>query len=128
MNRRVLFQAASTLLLVTILFLNNFLLNLNQPMAEPFNGPFTRMGLSHGDEAHVALTLKHYAETIFRGNFQDFLNMPIFYGYQDSLLFSEPFFFQAAVAAPIYDLTGNIILSFHIIAASTIYFSMLSMF
>ena len=52
-------KAGGVSLIICVLFLNNFLLHLDLPMEQSFDKQFSRMGLSHGDEAHVLLTLKH---------------------------------------------------------------------
>lgn len=112
--------------ILTAIFLTNFLFNLSSPMYIP-TGNFPRLGLSHTDEAHVLITLRHYMD-VFGGNFNNLLDVNIFYGFKDSLLYSEPFFLQAIFVAPFYFLTGNIITSFHIVAYLTIVFSLYACF
>lgn len=104
-------------LLFTLLFLHTFILNLGNPVE------FLR-----GDAWHVSFTLKHYMEILESGRFDQILNMRMFYGFENTLLYSEILFTQALLAVPFYFLTKNIIFAYNAVCALTVFLNFLSMF
>ncbi len=99
-------------------FLHSIIFNLNQPIA-----------LSYvGDTFHVTLTLKHYYATLLSGHFNQILDVPMFYGFSNSLLFSELFLTQAILGLPIYLISSNILITFNLLAVITMIWSFFSMF
>lgn len=104
-------------ILLVFIFLYSPIFNLDKPIE-----------FARGDTFHVIFTLKHYLNIFFSGQFNEILTVPMFYGFKNSLLFSELFIFPAAIALPIYFIFKNIILTFNLISILTMIFSFLSMF
>lgn len=102
---------------LTFIFLYSTIFNIANPP-----------DLYHGDTFHVTLTLKHYMDTVFNWDWKNVLEMPIFYGFPHSLLYSELFIFQAIGALPIYFVFRNIIITYNILSILTIASSVFSMF
>ena len=110
-------QALLISLFFTFIFTYSFFFNISTPIE-----------YVHSDTFHVTLTLKHYMDTVFNDNWKNILTMPMFYGFKDSLLYSELFIMEAIMALPIYAVFKDIIITFNILAILTIYLSFLSMF
>lgn len=102
---------------LTSIFLYSLIFNITSPP-----------DLSHGDTFHVILTLKHYMDIVLQNRWADILQMPIFYGFPDSLLYSELFIFHGLVALPIYLVFRDIIITYNLLAILTIAASVFSMF
>jgi len=91
------------LLIGTVLvvgFLGNFWWNLGKPL-----------GLEHGDALLVNFILNHYMRVFETGDWQGILTLPMFYGFKDSLLFTDHHFIFALFAWPIYKIWGSVILA-----------------
>ncbi len=102
---------------VVTIFLSQFLAHLTEPLS-----------LSHIDAIFVNFILKHYMNIFFSGNWGEILNMPMFYGFNNSLLFSDHHFIQALEALPIFFVSRNIILTSNLLSYLTILASFLSMY
>ena len=97
---RIVWQGLVVSSILSLIFLHNFALNLHQAIE-----------FSHGDAFHVSFTLKHFMNAALSGNWSEITTVPMFYGFKDSLFFSEAFIMQAIMALPIFLLTKNIILN-----------------
>lgn len=117
MRTSTFWQGFSVSLALTFIFLYSLIFNINNPP-----------DLSHGDSFHVILTLKHYMDVVLQNRWVDILQMPIFYGFADSLLYSELFIFHAVVALPIYLFFKDSIITYNVLSVLTIIFSVFSMF
>jgi hypothetical protein len=104
-------------LIFILVYFYSFLPNLDKPIE-----------LARGDSFHIVLTLRHYMDVFTQGRWDDLLTLPMFYGFKDSLLFSELMPLQAILALPIYLLSHNIIITFNVLVLLTEMLSFLSMF
>lgn len=104
-------------IIIVLVFLTNFSLNLGNPI-----------DLSHFDAFHPVFTLNHYYKVLESGNFGQILTVPMFYGFENSLLFSELFLLQAILAFPAFLLTGNIIFTYNFLVLATMVFSFYTMY
>lgn len=116
MNQPKLLGLAIAILL-TVIFLTNFSLNLDKPI-----------DFSHFDTFHAMYTINHYYRVLEEGNFSQLLNLNIFYGFGNSLLFAEAFLLQAILGLPIYFLTKNIIFTYNFLGLITMIVSFFSMY
>lgn len=112
-----LWQGVIISFVVTLVFLYSVVLNLGTPIE-----------LARIDTFHVVFTLKHYMNTVFSNNFNQILTVPMFYGFNNSLLFSELLIFEALAILPVYLFSRDIVLSFNILVFLTMFFSVFSMF
>jgi hypothetical protein len=83
---------------LVVVFLGNFWWNLGKPL-----------GLEYRDAALVSFTLNHYKRVFETGNWQGILTLPMFYGFKDSLLFTDHHFIFALFAWPLYKIWGSVI-------------------
>ena len=104
-------------LVFTFIFIYSVFLNITIPINEV-----------HSDTFHVTLTLKHYMDTIFNNDWKNILTVPMFYGFKNSLLFSELFIMEAIFSLPIYAIFKDIIITYNLLVIFTIAFSFFSMF
>ena len=117
MRLKELLKPVGISLFFTVLFLHTFIFNLGSPVE------FMR-----GDAWHVSFTLKHYMEILESGRFDQILNMRMFHGFENTLLYSEILFTQAVLAVPFYFLSGNIIFAYNAVCALTVFLNFLSMY
>lgn len=110
-------QAFLVSLILVIFFLYSSILNVNKPIE-----------LARGDTFHVILTLKHYMNVVTANDWKNILTMPTFYGFKDSVLYSELFIFEAVLSLPFYLITSNIITSYNIVALLSMAASSFTMF
>ncbi len=115
-NQTILTGLISAFIL-SIIFLNSLIFNLNKPLA-----------LSHGDVFLVNFILNHYMTIFSTGDFSHLANLEMFFGFSNSLFFTDHHLIQALLVLPIFALTRNIILSSNILFALTLPLSFLSMF
>ncbi len=104
-------------LFFTFIFIYSFFFNIQTPIESV-----------HSDTFHVTITLKHYMDTVFNNDWGNILQVPMFYGFKDTLLYSELFIMEAMMALPIYAIFKDIIITYNILAIVTIWFSFFSMF
>lgn len=104
-------------LLISVIFLFSVVLNLDKPIE-----------LAHSDTFHVILTLKHYMNTVLNGSWANVFNVPIFYGFPYTLLYSELFIVEAIVTLPFYVIFKDIVIAYNIVSFLTIWASLLAMF
>src|SRR3989344_9303894 len=95
--------------LLVIIFLGQYLINITKPL-----------GLLHGDAFLVNFILKHWMEVLFSGDWSSFTTLPMFYGFHDSLFFTDHHFMHAVLALPFYLLTRNIITTSNLLIVTTI--------
>ncbi len=77
----------------------------------------------------VNLTVKHTTEAILSGNLKEIPNLPMFYGFKNTLFFSETYLTQTVLGIPIFAIfQNNPILSFNVLALLTIILSFFSMY
>lgn len=110
-------KAMGISLIFSLIFLYSFIPNLTLPIES-----------SRGDTFHVIFTLNHYMSVIFNNSWEDILTVPMFYGFSDSLLFSELFIMEAIMAFPIFVLFRDIILTHNILSILSMFLSFLSMY
>ncbi len=103
--------------ILVIIFLYSTLLHLGTPI-----------DMTHGDAFHAMLTMKHLMDTIIKGDWKNVLQMPTFYGFPDSYLYSELFIFESVSALPFYLISGNIIFTYNLVGVLTVAASCFSMF
>ena len=107
-------------LVLTIVFLNNFIFNLMYPLGE--------WGISV-DTRHAVFTINHIIKTLLSLDFSNLLSPPMFYYTPNNLLLSETFFLQSLLALPIYLITlGNAIVTFNLLSIVIKILSFFSMF
>lgn len=95
---------------VVSLFLFDFLININRPVS-----------LNHGDYYLVLLTFKHFFKIFAGGDWQNLLNLPIFYGFNNSLGFSEPWILEGILFLPLFAVFRDPILSFNSLSYLTVF-------
>lgn len=103
--------------ILTLIFNYSLVLNSNKPL-DP----------GHADAFFTISILKHYFDTAKSGNWSNLPDMPMFYGFKNTLFYSDNHFIQAVIAAPIYLFSRNIILTFNTLALLTLFLSYLSMY
>ncbi|CAN5306464.1 hypothetical protein BH10PAT1_BH10PAT1_2900 [soil metagenome] len=117
MKNNTFWQGIVVSVVLSFIFLYSTIFHLNTPIQ-----------LSHGDTFHVTLTLKHYMDIALNNDWKNILQMPDFYGFKHSLLYSELFIFQALSAFPLFIVFKNIITVFNILSVLTMAASSFSMF
>ncbi len=105
------------LLLLTSFILRNFLFNLSSPI-----------DFTYDDSSLVYFILHHYAQVFTNGEWNHILTLPMFYGFNNSLLFYDTYLLSGIVVVPLYFLTHSIILSTNILVFLAIIFSAISMY
>lgn len=107
----------SITVILGIIFLNVNFLNLkNHPSR------------FHGDTYQENFVLNHWLRVFTSGNISDFSNLKMFYGFENSLFFSDQHFIQAVLTLPAYLITRNLILSANVTHNFTLILSFISMF
>ena len=111
-------QAFLIFVFLTLLYLNSYIVNFNKPI-----------NFDHEDTYLVNLTLKHYMHVFTSGSFGDLAQAPMFYGFKNSLSFTDSYFMQALQAFPIYLLISkNIIVVTNMVNILTILASLMAMY
>lgn len=88
----------------------------------------TPVGLLHGDSFLVYTILKHWMRAVFSGEWTSATTLPMFYGFANSLFFTDMHIVQAIMAMPIYAFTRDIIVTSHIVVILTVISSFASMY
>lgn len=96
---------------IAIVFQYSLIFHLSRPL-----------GLLHGDAHLVNFILAHWMEQPFT------TTLPMFYGFSDSLFFTDHHFVQAVFAFPFYLLTRDIITTSNLVIVSTLVLSYVSMY
>lgn len=102
---------------IVILFQHSLVFNLSKPL-----------GLLHGDAYLVNFILKHWMWVVDSGQWQKLFTLPMFYGFSDSLFFTDHHLIQALMASPFFFATRNIILTSNILVICTLLLSFVSMY
>lgn len=103
--------------ILTIVFFWSLTLNITKPL-----------GLTHNDAYQTMFVIKHVMDTVKTGTWSNLPNLPMLYGFANSYFFNEPFILHAIAGLPIYLLTGNIVLTYNVLALLTIFASLLAMY
>jgi hypothetical protein len=103
--------------ILTLTFLYSLILNISKPLS-----------LIHGDAFLVNFILNHYMKVFSSGNFSQLTTLPMFYGFKNSLFYTDHHFLPALMALPFYILTGNIITTSNLLIVLTIILSFYSMY
>lgn len=103
--------------ILTLIFLNNFIVNIGN-----------YLDLSHNDAILISSYIKHYLLIFQTGNFKDILDLPFFYGFQNSVLLSEHYLFYGIASIPMYLFTQNYIFIFNLLAILMVIFNFFSMY
>jgi hypothetical protein len=118
MTKQKIIIGALASIFISLFFLNSIVLNIDKPFSSNYH-----------DQYQVNFILKNNMDKILAGDFSEIPNLPIFYGFKNSLFFSNHFLPQSILALPIYLLTNkNIILTFNIYLLLTIMASFFSMY
>lgn len=104
MNKKAIICGAVAGLVLTSIFLYSLLLNFNKPL-DPNNT----------DASLGIFIMKYSLDAIVNLNFKDFTTLPMFYGFKNSLFFTNTMLSQVILSLPAYFITKNIVAS--IIAA-----------
>lgn len=104
-------------IVVTAFFLNSLLLNLNKPLS-----------LLHGDAFLVNFILKHWFAALLSGDLSQISTLPMFYGFQNSLFFSDHHFIHAILAFPFFVLTRDVITTSNLYIFFTMLTSIFAMY
>lgn len=118
MNKRAILLGIIIGIIIVCIFFWSFIFHLNKPLS-----------LKYGDELQVDFILKNNMDTILSGKLSDLPNLPMFYGFNNSLFYSNHFILQSISAIPIYLLTDrNIFLTFNLYVLITAFASFFSMY
>lgn len=104
-------------LLIVAVFHWSFLINISHPLS-----------LDHGDAFLITFILRHYVETVRSGHWASIANLPMFFGYDGTLFFTETFGVQALPAIPIAMLTDDIVATTHLVMILTVAASFILMY
>lgn len=88
----------------------------------------TPVSLLHGDSYLVYFILKHWMNVLFHGAWRTLTTLPMFWGFPNSIFFTDMHISQAIMAAPIFFFTRNIVASSHIVILLTLTASFVSMY
>jgi hypothetical protein len=103
---------------ITFIFLFDFILKINQ-----LEGPF------HIDVFFNSFVIKHYLDVLLTGNWSNIATLPMFYGFSNSLFYSDMVLPQAILALPNYFLTGmNMITTYNLVVLELVLASTISMY
>jgi hypothetical protein len=103
---------------ITFIFLFDFILKINQ-----LEGPF------HIDVFFNSFVIKHYIDVFSTGNWSNIATLPMFYGFQNSLFYSDMVLPQAILALPNYFLTGmNMIATYNLVVLELVLASVVAMY
>ena len=89
---------------------------------------FSPLGKVHGDSFLVYFILKHWMQVLSADQWVQMANLPMFFGFDGSLFFTDHHLLQALAAYPFFLLSKDILLSTHIVVILTILFSFVSMY
>lgn len=89
---------------------------------------YSPVGLIHGDSFLVYFILKHWMHVFTTLQWQQVITMPMFFGYEGSLFFTDHHFLVAVFTYPLFLLSRNIVFSAHVIVILTIIASFISMY
>lgn len=103
--------------ILTLIFHYSLVFNLTYPL-----------GIDHGDSFLTNFFFNHFFDTLESGNWSNFSNLPMAYGFKNSLFYSDQPFIQAFVSIPVYIFTLNVITTSNVVVLLTIFLSYLSMF
>lgn len=103
--------------ILTSLFFQSFILHLSMPL-----------NLTHGDSFLVLFILKHYFAVFQTGDWAGITTLPMFYGYTNSLFFTEHYFLHALFLYPFYLLFGALMPTYYFLAFITLAASCFSMY
>jgi hypothetical protein len=95
----------------------SLLFNLTKPLS-----------LTHNDVYQNMFIIKHIMDTILSGAWQNLSTLPMFYGFENSYFFNEPFILHAIAGLPMYMITGNIIVTYNLLAVCTILASLIAVY
>lgn len=82
----------------------------------------------HGDAYLVNFILKHWMDVVETGQWQNLFTLPMFYGFSDSLFFTDHHLVQAVGALPFYLITRDVITTSNLFIVTTIVVSFVSMY
>jgi len=88
----------SITVIVVLFFYWSLLFNLGKPL-----------GLLHGDSFLVNFIFKHYFYVFQTGRWLELPTLPMFYGFENSLFYSDHHLIHAALAYPWFLLTGSVV-------------------
>lgn len=103
--------------IITLIFVYSLVLNINKPFS-----------LDYTDNLQINFILKHNMDSILSLNLSELPNLPIFYGFKNTLFYSNHFLLQSILALPIYLLTKNIVLTTNLFDLLTLFLSFSSMY
>lgn len=109
-NKKVLIFLIS--FFIVGIFYNSLLLNIFKPLNPQYI-----------DASGAMFTMKHVMDTFLSGNFSNLPNLPDFYGFKNSLFYSNNLILQSLLALPIYFLTRNIFITYNIFVFLSLLFS-----
>jgi hypothetical protein len=104
-------------LVITLVFCYSILGNLTKPL-----------GLTHNDVYQNMFIIKHVMDVIQSGHWSTLPKLPMFYGFSHSYFYNEPFILHAIAGLPIYIATGNIILTYNLLAVGTMLASLIAVY
>lgn len=116
MNKKSFWLGLITCIVLVITFTHSLLFNITKPLS-----------LDHWDAFAHTFILKHYHELI-SGRWGQITTSDMFYGFEGSQFFFDPFITQAILSAPIYLLTKNSITTYNFLSVVTLILSILSMY
>lgn len=110
-------RAVLVAIILTFIFSHDLIFNVTKPLS------FEQI-----DYFYILVVIKNTLNSILSANLERILTLPIFYGVQGSLAFSDSYFMQSILAFPIFLISRNIILSYNLLAILTLFVSFLSMY
>jgi hypothetical protein len=102
---------------ITLVFCYSLIGNLAKPL-----------GLTHNDVFQNMFIIKHIMDTVRMGDWGNLSTLPMFYGFENSYFFNEPFILHAIAGLPMYLVTGNIIITYNLLAVGTILASLIAVY
>ena len=102
---------------IVLVFLSGFITHIQEPLSSP-----------HGDAFLVNFILHHYMQVFSRGDWSQWTDLPMLFGFHNTVFFTEFYPIHALLAWPLWKLSGNIFFASNILAIGTILFSAYSMY
>lgn len=107
-------------LILTIIFSYSLIFNIDKIVS--FYQPL------HSDNYLFNFFINHYISILSDGNWSEIFNVPMFYGYKNSLFSTDHYLIQALFTLPFFITTKNIILSTNLVFILALLTSFLAMY